>query len=174
MVLQIIDSVSLSRNRLSPRFIDKATMAKPIQGGEENLLQRISKIKKKKTRKNQNLPPKTMKRYQVVAGLHNDAPKRVTTHNAAVAETVRSRVFTRSRSMLRITTTTPPRELRHPQASPSLALRRAFARKNPHIALENLAASHLRVRYPNHDLGAAEAEAPPTPGSSTVRSTPST
>jgi hypothetical protein len=35
--------------------------AKPIQSGEENVLQSIPKIKKKKTWKNQNLPPKTMK-----------------------------------------------------------------------------------------------------------------
>ena len=39
------------RNRLSPRFINKATTAEPIQGGEENLLQSRSKDKQKKTRK---------------------------------------------------------------------------------------------------------------------------
>jgi hypothetical protein len=30
----------------------------------------------------------------LVLGLHDDAPKRVTTHNAATVETARSRVFT--------------------------------------------------------------------------------
>jgi hypothetical protein len=60
----------------------------------------------------------------VESGLHDDAPKRITTYTAAAAETVRSRVFTRSHSTGRMTTTTPPRGLRHPQASPSLALRR--------------------------------------------------
>jgi hypothetical protein len=35
-----------SRNRLSSRFINKGTTAKPIRGGEENLLQSRSKIKK--------------------------------------------------------------------------------------------------------------------------------
>jgi hypothetical protein len=43
------------------------------------------------------------------SGLHDDAPKRVTTHSAAAVETTRSRVFTRSHSAERITTTTPPR-----------------------------------------------------------------
>jgi hypothetical protein len=99
-------------------------MAKPIQGGEENLLQNKPKIEKKKTRKNQNLPPKILKRYQVVSGLHDDTPKRVTTHSAAIVETARSRLFTRSRSVGRITTTALPRALRHPQASSLLVLRR--------------------------------------------------
>jgi hypothetical protein len=35
------------RNRLSPRFINKATRAKPIQSGEGSLLQSRSKIHKK-------------------------------------------------------------------------------------------------------------------------------
>jgi hypothetical protein len=34
----------------------------------------------------------------VKPGLHDDAPKRVTTHNADAIETARSRVFTRSHS----------------------------------------------------------------------------
>jgi hypothetical protein len=40
--------VYLSRNRLSPRFINKATMVEPIQGDEEILLQSRSKINKRK------------------------------------------------------------------------------------------------------------------------------
>jgi hypothetical protein len=60
----------------------------------------------------------------VESGLHDDALKRVTTQSVAVIETMRSRVFTRSRNAGRITTTTPPRGIRHPQASPPSALKR--------------------------------------------------
>jgi hypothetical protein len=60
----------------------------------------------------------------VISGLHDDALKRVTAHNVAAVETARSRVFTRSHSARRITTTTPSREIRHPQASPPLAPKR--------------------------------------------------
>jgi hypothetical protein len=63
--------------------------------------------KEKKNTENQNY--KTEKRYQEVSGLHNVALKRVTTHNVAAVETARSRVFTRSHSVGRITTTTPSR-----------------------------------------------------------------
>ena len=35
------------RNRLSPRFINKATTAEPIQGGEENLLKADKDNKRK-------------------------------------------------------------------------------------------------------------------------------
>jgi hypothetical protein len=45
----------------------------------------------------------------VESGLHDDAPKRVTTHSAAAVETAKSRVFTRSHSTWRITTTALPR-----------------------------------------------------------------
>jgi hypothetical protein len=101
---------------------NKAKMAEPIQGDEENLLQSRSKIKKIKHRKTK--PMKTMRRYEVVSGLHDDATKRATTHSTAAIETASSRVFTRSCSVERITTTTPTRGLRHPHASPPLALMR--------------------------------------------------
>jgi hypothetical protein len=39
------------RNRLLPRFINKATTAEPIQDGEKILLQSRSKINKRKHRK---------------------------------------------------------------------------------------------------------------------------
>jgi hypothetical protein len=93
----------------SPRFINKAATAEPIQGGEENLLQSRSKIKQKKNTENLNLPLETDARNQVESGLHNDAPKRVTTQRAAADETARSKVFTRSQTTGRIPTTTPPR-----------------------------------------------------------------
>jgi hypothetical protein len=93
----------------SPRFINKAATAEPIQGGEENLLQSRSKIKQKKNTENLNLPLETVARNQVESGLHNDAPKRVTTQRAAAVETVRSKAFTRSPTTGRIPTTTPPR-----------------------------------------------------------------
>jgi hypothetical protein len=60
---------------------------------------------------------KTTKRYRVVSELHDDAPKRITTQRATALETARSRVFTRSRSTERITTTTPSRGIRHPQVT---------------------------------------------------------
>jgi hypothetical protein len=50
----------LLRTRLSPRFINKATTAEPIQGGEENLIQSRSK-KERKTQKTPHLPPKTLR-----------------------------------------------------------------------------------------------------------------
>jgi hypothetical protein len=50
----------------------------------------------------------------VESGLRDDAPKRVTTDNAAAVETTRSRVFTRSRSTGRITTPTPPKRVTTP------------------------------------------------------------
>jgi hypothetical protein len=59
-----------------------------IQGGEENLLQSISKIKKGKHKKTKT--KKTKKRNRVVSGFHDDAPKRVTTQSAAAIETARS------------------------------------------------------------------------------------
>jgi hypothetical protein len=43
------------------------------------------------------------------SGLHDNAPKRVTTHSVTTVEIMRSRVFTRSHSTERITTTMPPR-----------------------------------------------------------------
>jgi hypothetical protein len=80
------------------------------------------KDKNRKTRENKTT--KTKKRNRVVSGLHDDTPKRVTTQGAAAVETERSRVFTRSHITGRIATTTPPRGLQHPQASPPLAPRR--------------------------------------------------
>jgi hypothetical protein len=85
-------------------------------------LKKQIKDKEKKTKKTKTT--KTKKRNQANSGLHDDASKKVTTHSAAAVETTRSRVFTRSRSAGRITTTTPPRGKRHPQASPSLAQKR--------------------------------------------------
>jgi hypothetical protein len=61
----------LLRNRLSPRFINKAATAEPIQGGEKNLLQSRSKIKQKKNTEKLNLPLKTVARNPVESGLHN-------------------------------------------------------------------------------------------------------
>jgi hypothetical protein len=80
-----------SRNRFSSRFINKATTAEPIQGGEENLLQSRSKISKRKYGKPKLA--KTMKRDRVEPGLHNDAPKRVTTYCATVVETPKVKGF---------------------------------------------------------------------------------
>jgi hypothetical protein len=45
-----------------------------------------------------------MKRNQVARGIHDDAPKRATMHNAAAVETVRSKIFIRSHNTGRITT----------------------------------------------------------------------
>jgi hypothetical protein len=99
-----------SRNRLLPRFINKATTAEPIQGDEKILLQSRSKINMK-VHGNQNLPPKIPTQDLTKSELHDDAPKRVTTHRAIVVETSRSRVFTRSLSAEKVTTTVPSKGL---------------------------------------------------------------
>jgi hypothetical protein len=39
-----------SRNRFLPRFVNKATTAKPIKNGEKNVLQNSSKINKRNTK----------------------------------------------------------------------------------------------------------------------------
>jgi hypothetical protein len=95
-------------------------MAEPIQCDEETLLQ-ADQDKQKKNRENQNLPPKTLERNRGRPELHNDASKKVTTQRAAVTETEAVKSFHPEPYMERVPTTTPPRGLQYPQASPSLA-----------------------------------------------------
>jgi hypothetical protein len=111
------------RNRLSPRYILYIAT-----NGQTDIRWRgeplIKQIKDKEHITHKTKTTKTKKRNRVDSGLHDDAPKKVTTQSAAAVETTRSRVFTRSRSVGMITTTTPLRGKRHPQASPPLALKR--------------------------------------------------
>jgi hypothetical protein len=107
-----------SRNRLSPRFINKATTTEPIQEPS------YKQIKINKKKENQNLPPKTPERNRGKPELHDDASNKVTTQRDAVAETETVKDFHPEPYMERVPTTMPPRGLRYPQASPSLALKR--------------------------------------------------
>jgi hypothetical protein len=97
------------RNRLSPCFINKAATVKPIQCGEENLLESRSKKNEKEHREPKVATKTLTRRTRVESGLHNDAPKRETTQCVAAVETTRSRGFTRSRTAGRIPPTMPPR-----------------------------------------------------------------
>jgi hypothetical protein len=116
-----------------------------------------------------------MKRYRVITGLHNDAPKRVTRVSAPAIETVRLRVFTSSRSAGRITTTTPPWLLRHPQGITTVCTDAlSFHPEKSLHRSQKLSHRCPWVRSPNCGLGGAKSKVLPTPGSPTVRSTPST
>jgi hypothetical protein len=66
--------------------------------------------------------------------LHDNAPKEVMTQQAPPSPRPQGpRVFTRSLIAERVATTTLSRESRHPQASPSFALKRCdFSQKNLH------------------------------------------
>jgi hypothetical protein len=166
-----VSHLILLRNRLSPRFINKATTVEPIQYDEGTLVQ-ADQEKKRKTktchRRHQN-------ETEVKPELHNDTSKKVRMQCVTVAETETVKGFHPESYVERVPATTPPRGFRYPQASPSLALkRRAFARKKtftPRSVSQTVQCP--RVRFPEHNLGADIAEAPPTPGSPAARSSSS-
>jgi hypothetical protein len=95
-------------------------MAKPIRSDEKTLLQCRAKINKKNQRE-PNLATEDIGTNRRIPELHVDAPNRVTTHCTAFDETETVKVFTQSPNAEKVATTTPPRGLRYPQASPPLA-----------------------------------------------------
>jgi hypothetical protein len=106
-----------------------------------------------------------------VPQLHNNAPKRVTTQSAAVAETKWSWVFTRSTGAWEVTTAAPSRGSRHPQASSPLALKRwTFARNHLRHTTVPWSVHRHQNGPPEHDLGAATVETLPAPGSPAAHS----
>jgi hypothetical protein len=76
----------------------------------------------KKNKENQNLPPKTPEQNRGRPELHNDASKKVTTERVTVTETETIKGFHPEPYVERVPTTTPPRGLRYPQASPSFGV----------------------------------------------------
>jgi hypothetical protein len=128
-VSQLYNDRDPLRNRLSPRFINKAKWLNGYIVMRNSSYNR-SKINKKKLKSIELATEDIMKLRR--PELHNDAPKKVTTQQAPPpSRPQRSSVFTQSPNAERVTTTTSPRGSRHPQASPSLAPQRwDFARKN--------------------------------------------
>jgi hypothetical protein len=102
------------------------------------------------------LPPKTLKQERTTQSSTTTPSRRKRRTAPPSSRPQWSRVFTRSFSGEKVTTTAPPTGLRHPQASPPLASKcKAFARKNLRMAPKILDRRRPRVRPPKHDLGAA-------------------
>jgi hypothetical protein len=118
------------RNRLSPRFINKAKRPNRYTVMRNSSYKQI-KDKQQKLRSNELATEGAVSLGR--PELHDNAPKEVTTQQAPPSpRPQRSRVFTRSSNVERVATTMPSRGSRHPQASPSLAPERwDFAQKNP-------------------------------------------